>query len=259
MTMAEPEGKTVQYQAPAVDKALDILEYLSLQRGGATLKEMAEGLGRSTGEIYRVALALERRFYIYKDAETDRFTLSMRLFELSHRYPPSARLIGAALPVMERLSQEIEQSCHLGVIDGERLLVLASVDSPLSMHYRVKLGSSFPLLETSSGVLLVAFSRAEVRETLLSDLLPDDRGAIESRMAEIQQTDREIRPSDVIDGVMNVTAAVRDTSGKVLAALTTPHLKRRHAQLSDAEVMRQTAEAAARISHALGYQKEQDP
>lgn len=257
--MSDTEGKASQYQAPAVDKALDILEFLSLQPGGANLKEMAEGLGRTTGEIYRVAMALERRFYIYKDVETDRFTLSMKLFELSHRYPPSARLIGAALPVMEQLAQDVEQSCHLGVIDGERLLVLASVDSPLSMHYRVKLGASFPLLETSSGVLIVAFSRPEVRETLLQDLKPENRRELEARIERIHQTDVEVRPSDVIDGVINVTAAVRDYSGRVLAALTIPHLKRKNARVTDKDVLRRASDAATEISNALGYQKEQEP
>ncbi|WP_417260769.1 IclR family transcriptional regulator [Celeribacter sp.] len=252
--MSKPSGKKgAVYQAPAVDKAVDILEYLSLQRDGATMKEIADGVGRSTTEIYRVALALERRSLIFKDPQTDRFSLSMRLFELSHQHPPSARLIGMAQPIMEDLAQSTLQSCHLSVADGERLLILASVDSPLSMHYRVKLGSSFPLTETSSGTVLVTFWRPEDQETIMGNLDPQARKAFEARVNAVKETDREVRASDVVDGIVNISTPIRDYTGRVRAALTIPFLKRKNMAHSEDDVIAQAVHAASQISAALGF------
>jgi DNA-binding IclR family transcriptional regulator len=254
--MSKPSGKKgAVYQAPAVDKAVDILEYLSLQRDGASMKEIADGVGRSTTEIYRVALALERRELIFKDPQTDRFALSMRLFELSHRHPPSARLIGVAQPVMEGLAQSTLQSCHLSVTDGERILVIASADSPLSMQYRVKLGSSFPLTETSSGTVLLALGRPEDQETIMNNMNPQEREAFEARVNVVRETDREVRPSDVVDGIVNISTPIRDYTGRVCAALTVPLLKRKNMVFSEDEVIARAIDAAHKISSALGFMR----
>jgi len=57
-----------RYRAPALDKGLEILEYLSGQRMPLTQLEIADGLQRSSGEIYRMLLCLEERGYLAREA-----------------------------------------------------------------------------------------------------------------------------------------------------------------------------------------------
>ena len=58
---------------------------------------------------------LEERGYISQSRDGERFRLTLRLFELPQQYPPTKRMITEALPIMQRVTHELNQSCHLGV------------------------------------------------------------------------------------------------------------------------------------------------
>ena len=73
------------YSVPAAEKALDVLEFMASQPEGMTITALAGALGRSVHELYRVILVLEARGYLYRRSGSDRYRLSLKLFELAHR------------------------------------------------------------------------------------------------------------------------------------------------------------------------------
>ncbi|MFV0333757.1 MAG: IclR family transcriptional regulator [Tropicimonas sp.] len=248
--------KGASYQAPAVEKALDVLEFLAEQPDGAMMKDITAGLGRSMSEIYRMVLALENRRFVHKDPESERYYLSLRLFELAHRHPPVARLVRFAHPVMEGLGQRSMQSCHLAITEMDRLVILATADSPTAMHYGVKVGSSFPLLETSSGAVITAFAHESRQQTVLRGLDEGTKRSLKRRFQKIRREGGEIRRSDVVEGVTNISFAVRELSGHAVAALTVPYLKQTRAMPGEEEIAAMTRDAALELSAALGHKVE---
>ena len=102
-----------KYKAPALEKGLDIIELLADYDKGLSQGEIANALNRTSNEIYRMLTTLIRRGYISKAIEVDRYTLSLKLFSLSHRYPPISRLINFATPLMKKVTREVWQSCHI--------------------------------------------------------------------------------------------------------------------------------------------------
>src|SRR3984957_12141963 len=117
------------YQAPALEKGLDVIELLARQPEGLTKSQIARELNRTVSEIFRMLLCLEHRGYIAQVAE-DRYSLTLKLFKLVQEHPPTERLIADALPIMQRLAHETIQSCHLGVIESDHVVILAQVNSP---------------------------------------------------------------------------------------------------------------------------------
>ena len=107
--------RTTDYSAPALDKALDILELLAGEAGGLTQTEIAEAVGRNVSQIYRVLATLERRGYLTRDDRSGRYVLSMALFDLAHRHPPLRGLVQLAAGPMRELADGIRQSCNLSV------------------------------------------------------------------------------------------------------------------------------------------------
>src|SRR6516165_7268502 len=93
--------KAVQPGAPALEKGLDLLEALAAESRGLSQKQLAERVGRSVGEIFRMLVALERRGYVTRDPTTAEYTLTLKLFRIASQFPPTERLLQAALPVME--------------------------------------------------------------------------------------------------------------------------------------------------------------
>src|SRR6201999_2839240 len=111
-----PEEKT-SYATPALEKGLDVIELLAHRSGGLTKSEISRQLNRTVSEIFRMLLCLERRGYIAQ-VDGERYALTLKLFQLVQEHPPTERLITEALPVMHRVTHEIQQSCHLGIIEG---------------------------------------------------------------------------------------------------------------------------------------------
>lgn len=252
----EGESGRNGYRVPAVEKALDILEFMAASGEPLTQTEIATGMGRSIHEIYRILLLLEKRGYIFR-TQSDRFRLSLKLFELAHMHPPVNRLVECALPVMRGLAANADQSCHLVVREGESALVVLQIDSPLPMRYSVALGSHFPILETSSGAVLLSHSSRAERDRIVERIVAagegqGSRAEIEARLNEVARLGYEMRASLAVEGCINISTPVRDHTGAVIAALTVPFLPQKAARFDRSTVFERTKAAAETISAALG-------
>jgi DNA-binding IclR family transcriptional regulator len=253
------EMKVARYNVPALEKGFEILELLASAPAGLNLTAIAAALGRSTGELYRIIQYLEGREYIERDA-TDTYSLSMRMFHLSHEHPPLKSLVSVAVPVMERFANAAGQSCHLGVLSRTNVTIVAQIDSPLPIRYSVRLGAQFPAWETSSGILLCAMQSDAARRVMFQQLsqLSDDATMtdLQGKMAEVVARGYEERQSERIPGILNLSFPVRDRNDQVVAVLTTPYLPQRSNPAS-LEDVRQLIEAAVRqLSEALGHRPE---
>ena len=69
MTERTKPERTASYSAPALIKGLDILELLAERRQDLTMKEIAEGLGRTKNELFRMIVALQERGYIQRNPD----------------------------------------------------------------------------------------------------------------------------------------------------------------------------------------------
>jgi DNA-binding IclR family transcriptional regulator len=243
-----------RYAAPALEKGLDVIELLAGEAAGLTAGEIAQALGRSQGELYRMMNALERRGYIRRAAGST-FALTLKLFELAQRHPPTERLITAALPVMRELAATIGQSCHLAVHDDGRILVLCRVESPRPWGLMVRVGAAYTLTGNSSGRVLLAFQPEPVRRAwLLRALVVEDGPAppdLAARIATIARQGFEAGPSDTVEGVTNLSAPVLDGSGRALAAVTVPFLAMQGNQLDPEAVLTEVRTAAETIGAQL--------
>ena len=85
--MNRRKTKPETYQAPALTKGLEVLEFLSGQAEPHAVSELARALGKSRNEIYRMVIVLEQLGYLAR-TEGDRFSLTRKLFDVAMRAPP---------------------------------------------------------------------------------------------------------------------------------------------------------------------------
>src|SRR5918997_5510938 len=141
--MARPPAAPPTYQVPALEKGLDILEYLAAQGVPLTQAQLARGLGRGPNELFRMLVVLERRGYVQRDLTSGAYTLTLRLFELSHTHSPFHGLLRVAAASMRELTETVRESCHLGVLHAGALLVLHQEESPQKLDRKsTRLNSS---------------------------------------------------------------------------------------------------------------------
>jgi DNA-binding IclR family transcriptional regulator len=205
------------YAAPALEKGLDILEVLCRSERALSRKEIAQLLGRSVGEIYRMLSVLRKRGYVTQ-LDEGLYTVSTKLFELSHANPPTHRLLFEATPIMQRLSSELDQSCHLTIYSQGKQVVVYKVDAPSGMGFSVRIG------------VLLAFQDSETRGFRIQEALqrrPEQANPqLEAILDGVRNTGYEAIPSIQVRGLYAVSFPVVDTQGFGVAALTVPYAER---------------------------------
>jgi DNA-binding IclR family transcriptional regulator len=226
MNVAEDLDK---YRAPALDKGLDILELLAGTEEGLSQAEIAKALERSPNEIYRMLDRLVRRDYVRR-TNSDRYELTLKLFELAHAAPPIRRLVSQATPVLRRFARDAQQAVHLVIHDRNILVVVAQVDGPGYWNVSIRVGSRIGLVNTGSGHVFLAFAGEEERTLMLEDHNDKRREKIspqlQARLARVHAQGYEAMESQQVAGVINLSVPVFGPLGSVIAALTCPYTER---------------------------------
>jgi DNA-binding IclR family transcriptional regulator len=244
------------YPTPALEKGLDILELFASTPEGMTVSEVARRLDRTMSEIFRMLLCLEHRGYLAQSANRERYHLTLRLFRMGQEHPPTKRMVTEALPIMHALAQETRQSCHLGVIDGGHVVILAQVDSPEPTGFYVKMGSKVDLMHAATGHVILAHQTEDARERAIREWAMETQKKkpvdLDDHLAKIRSRGYERRASYEITGVMNISFAVLNAQGNAIAGLTVPYVKRIEDTIDAATVTEAIGRASKQISEAMG-------
>jgi DNA-binding IclR family transcriptional regulator len=253
-TKKKPSPQHRRYSAPALDKGLDILEFLATERLPLSQLEVAQGLERTSGEIYRMLMCLAERGYVTREAESGKFRLTLRLYELGHKQNSTMLLRHAARLPMESLAEEVGQACHLGVQYGRSLLTLLERMPARRICLAVGEGSVFPLMRTNSGkVLLSRMGRDDAAELLEDDpqykaMTESKRKAFFAMLENIRHVGELMSESGLSKGVTDIAVPVGIEGTDTFAVLAVSYLAGANNSLIRSAVLR----CASQINQNMG-------
>lgn len=222
------KSRRKKYSAPALEKGLDIMEALAREPEGLRSAEISKTLARPMGQLFRMLVVLQQRGYVAYQADTERYQLTLKLFDLARGLGPIRRLNLVAAPLMKQLAQEIGQSCHLVVhYEGEGHVV-AQQNASAARVLSVRLGAQAPLFDSCSGHILVAFAEDMDRDEMLNAIPRSHRKptktALKRMVERIRGDGFECIPSAQIQGVQDIGYPVFERDGRIAAALVVPFL-----------------------------------
>ena len=254
------DAEAPRYAAPALDKGLDILEVLANAPHALGLKDLAKAMHKSVSEIFRMVVTLQQRGYLSVD-ESDRYSLTLKMMELSHQQQPLQSLVATATPLMRELAGRAYQSCHLSVYHDGRILVVAQVDAPGPFTMGAKVGALGKLTDSASGTILLAFqdeaqrTRMIAAQVRISGELEIDPAQLLRQIEDARANEAITWPSRRIRGATDVSRPVFGLSGDVIAALTVPYIERldRPQSPSIPDVEAHVREIAQRLSSRMSY------
>lgn len=251
----KPQGKRY-YPTPALEKGLDILELFASTPEGMTVSEVARRLNRTMSEIFRMLLCLEHRGYLAQSGNKDRYHLTLKLFRLGQEHPPTKRMVTEALPIMHWLAHQMRQSCHLGILDGSQVVILAQVDSPESTGFYVKMGSRVDLMHAATGHVILAHLNEDARERAIQEWIRETQkkkpSDLDDHLSKIRARGYERRASYEVTGVVNISFPVLNSQGNAIAGLTVPYVKRIEDSIGIPQIVDTLREASRQISEAMG-------
>ena len=260
------------YNAPALDKGLDILELLSDSNGGLTQAQIASHLNKSINEIYRMISTLRSRGYVEFNEKTDIFSLSYKILIMASSFEPVKTLTARTIPLMKEITIKTNQSIHLAIFTRGKILLIAQEDSPSSFNYHMSVGANIDALETSSGRVLLTFQSEDERKRKLerrkfymnldkkrnissSDLKKIENQFSKKTMQKIFKDRFEVVKSLQVKGVTNITIPIFDHTENAIAALTIPFVDRinKKEELSIKQVTNLLVSYGKTLSFEMGH------
>lgn len=219
------ESEATKYNAPALDKGLDILEHLSEVGVPLSQAEIAHGINRTPSEIYRMLVCLEERGYVLRGSTAGKYRLSLKMYSLSHRHTPFDELKRVAHYPMQELSETTRQSCHLSILDSDRLLVIAQTRSPSAVSLSIEEGTHFPLSMTTSGRVLLSryeeIDRAAIlaRDEFYVQWNDKEQERFLTSVKEIEQKGFRVAKSKLTSGITDIAVPIGLRNSNLIAVL----------------------------------------
>lgn len=249
-----------KYKAPALEKGLEIIEYLALQPSAQSQSEIALGLNRSPNEIYRMLASLEGKGYIHRDPISSKYSLSLKLYYLSRRHSFVEKLRSASLQAMHDTSSTIKEPCHLCVIYDNQVMVIAYSKGPSPIAVMIEEGNLYSISQTASGKVLLSFSEADTRKLILEDtpfyngLKKTERQQFDADLEEIRRRGYYEMPSAYAEGIIDVSVPIGNKDTGIIACLTVSKLIKRQKQqnISTKDILESLKKCRIQIESNLG-------
>src|SRR5215213_1434442 len=205
-------------------KALRVLEWMTHEpaAGPYGVREIAAALGWTPSTVHRILVLLETEGWITSRPGAGRYQPSARLLKLALATARSTPLVDVALPRIEALVAECDETALLGFYDGARMETsfIAAVESSQSVRYVAdSLRDDWaPLNAGASGLAIFAFLSDEDRERVitrkgLSARTPRtivDVDDLESRVGEIRANGYARSVGERTPGAAGIAAPIFD-------------------------------------------------
>lgn len=210
----------------SLERGLAVIRAFDGEHPALTLSDVSRRTGLTRAAARRFLLTLVDLGYVHHDGRE--FMLRPRVLDLGFAYLSSMGLPEVAMPHMETLVANVEESSSMSVLDGDNVVYVARVPTRRRiMTVAIAVGTRFPAYATSMGrVLLAGLSPGDLDAALANiDITPFTETTVvdESDLRRVLDVARErgyaIVDQELEHGLRSVAAAVRDGSGAVIAAV----------------------------------------
>lgn len=207
------------------DKGLRVLRAFDAEHALMTLSEVAERTGLTRAAARRFLHTLVELGYARFDSK--RFALTPRVLDLGYAYLRSLRLPDIVAPYLRRVSQQLQESASVAVLDGLEVVYVARVQTRRIMSADIGIGTRLPALHTSLGrVLLGQLPEAE-RERLIKRATPRrhtshtvvSRPRLREILREVQSGGFALVDQELEEGLRSIAVPLWNRRGEPLAAM----------------------------------------
>jgi DNA-binding IclR family transcriptional regulator len=217
--------KPTAYQAPAVQKAFELLKLVAESRSEITLSDLARRLGFSKGSTHGMIQALLKAGAIEQGPGRKGYFLGPAVVELAFRSWNYFRVVEHAQPILNGLRDRIGETVFLGVLSRSRGLIMATAEAARPFKISSPPGTSIPLLAGAVGKVYLAqqpSARAAkiIREHGLARFTRRSIVSKDDYLAEVEKVRRQgyaVDDEEYLAGVKAVAVALENRRGLPLA------------------------------------------
>lgn len=208
----------------SLERGLNVIRCFDAEHPRLTLSEVASRTGLTRATARRLLLTLDDLGYASSNGR--HFSLTPRVLDIGYAYVSSLNVQQIAQPYLEALSERVNESVSVTVLDEADIIYVARVPTTRIMTISLGLGSRLPAHCTSMGrVLLAELTTDELRAVLPAELAPRTERTVTSRrelegvLAGVRQQGWALVDEELEIGVRSIAAPLRDSGGRAIAAM----------------------------------------
>ena len=207
-------------------RGLAVIHAFEERKRHLTIAQISHRTEIPRASVRRCLLTLMKLGYVTTDGRT--FSLLPKVLTLGHAYLSSTPLAVTAQPILDRLSDRLNEACSMAILEGDEILYIARSSIPLRLvSMDLSIGSRLPAYCTSMGQILLAglddaaleeyLTRADLQRRTSRTLTTPE--AIRKVVMEIRQKGWVISDQELEPGLRSLAVPLRDSAGQVHAAL----------------------------------------
>lgn len=228
----EPEAATPdgEFFVRSLERGLGVLKAFGADAPELTLSDVARRTGLSRAAAGRFLHTLVELGYL--GVRGRNFHLRPRVLSLGFAHLTSLSLAEVAHPHLADLSELVERSTSLAVLDGQDVVYLDRIARRRILGVGISIGMRLPAYLTSQGRMLAACLDARGRAEYLADVRLEPRTASTVRTVDALRERVEaaaaqgwcVVEDELGEGITSLSLPLRDAGGAVVAAVNVAEL-----------------------------------
>lgn len=207
-------------------RGLAVIQAFSPQRRVLTISQISQRTGIPRAAVRRCLHTLGKLGFVTAE-EGRNFSLRPRILALGHAYLASTPLANAAQPVLRHISNTLNESSSVAILDGDEILYIARAFTSRIMTIDLHVGSRLPAYCTSMGRVLLAhlpsadldgyLERAKLIQYTTNTIVSHEglREALEA----VRRDGYAINDQELEIGLRSIAVPIAAPDGRVVAAL----------------------------------------
>jgi IclR family transcriptional regulator, acetate operon repressor len=151
----------------SLDTALELLEYFTRDRPTWGVRELARAADRHHAVVHRILVTLAGRGLLAQNADSGRYSLGVRLFELGVAVRERMHLADMVRPIMQQLVTRSGETLFLCWLQDHEVTCLEVVESASAVKFSTSVGIRSPLHAASFAKVILAFQD----ESFINDVI----------------------------------------------------------------------------------------
>ena len=241
-----------------MDRALTILETLA-RSGEAGVTELAAALEVHKSTAFRLVATLESHGLVEQIDGRGKYRLGVGLLRLAGATTARLDVVQEARPISRKLAADTGETVNVAVLADRSALYLDQVAGSSALQSHNWVGQHIPLHATANGkVLLIGLDDHQLGEMLgrlqaYTDTTITTRDKLRKELAQVREQGYAVAVDELEVGLAAIAAPIHNAHGDVIASMSVSGPTFRLTEERIDEIIPPLVEAAAEVSHRLGW------
>ena len=217
---------TVKTATPALDKIMLIIDFIA-HNGPQTFSTIYQNLALPKSSTSTLLNSMLAHKLLRQDH--DKFDLGLRLYEIGSYAFAHFDIKEFALPVLKKLRDDTDLTCHLGILEGTNPVYLLKIESSYPVIINSWIGKRLSFNSSALGKIFLSFSTEQKARELIAlqqplpkftpNTITDDKILFE-QIKEIKDRGYAIDDEEDAKGIFCLAAPILNRKGELLAAIS---------------------------------------